>query len=251
MVSVFCSHVLWIALYLFGGGAYLHATTAIAVTTATSAYIGADSKVDPGGTMCKLVVNKRVAVGMSGQLADRATNFSAARSVATALSGSRGFKDAIDSVIRNVEPPLKRSMKWGFVNDPTTYAQEFQGKNALALLIVGIGERGQPQIVYVAWRTENGDIMRLPISRFGQNAFDAIGVYDAFIPYLSAHPEWKSIGAVDRIRKVLEIESAASPDMVGPPFSIIVSGAKGLRWIQRGPCETSPKHGEPKGPKAK
>ncbi len=250
MALVSCSHVFWLALCLSSSVACAHATTAIAVTTATSAYIGVDSKVDPDGTMCKLVVNKRVAVGMSGQLADKATNFSAARSVAAGLAESRGFNEVIVSVIRSVEPHLRRSMKWGFVNDPAVYVQKFQGKGALALLIVGIDDRGQPQIVYVAWTTKNGDILRLPISRFGKNAFDAIGAYDAFISYLSAHPEWKSAGAVDRIRKVLEIESAASPDMVGPPFSIIVLEARGLRWIQRSPCETVPRHGEPNGPKA-
>ena len=79
-IFVALSHVCWLApcLVSFGNA---HATTVIAVTTDNSAFIGADSRTDPHGTICKIVVGNGVAVGMSGLLADSATHFRAATTI--------------------------------------------------------------------------------------------------------------------------------------------------------------------------
>jgi hypothetical protein len=240
MVPVLLSHVLGLALCLLNGDP-AHATTVIAVTTGTSVYIGADSRTVPSGTICKLVASERFAVGMAGHLADSGTNFSAVRSVLLGLAKARSLQAAIDSVIDSVEPPLKRSLEWGFKNSPDEYAHELQhGSLVLSLLIIGI-EKGRPQIVVLSWTSEKGNMVRQPVRRHDEKgAFDAIGSFDPFVPYLLEHRgEWESWEPVERIRKALHVIAVATPEIVGPPFSILqISQSRGVKWIKRGPCET-------------
>jgi hypothetical protein len=245
MVSVLLPKILWLALCLLNGDP-AHATTVIAVVEGTSVYIGTDSQTVPSGTICKLVASERFAVGMAGHLADSSTTFSAARSVMLGLAKARSLQAAIDSVIDSLEPPLKRSLEWGFKNSPDDYAQELQhGPLVLSLLVIGI-EKGRPQIVVLSWTSEKGDMVRQPVRRYGEKgAYDAIGSFDPFVPYLLAHRgEWESWEPVERIRKALQVISVATPEIVGPPFSILqISPARGVKWIERGPCETE-KHRE-------
>jgi hypothetical protein len=228
------SHICWLApcFVIFGNA---HATTVIAVTTDDSAFIGADSRTDPHGTVCKIVVGNGVAVGMSGLLADSATHFRAATTIKGALSRASNLTTAIDSTIAALEPPLKRSLEWGFRNAPAEYSR-YQGKDALALLFIGINH-GAPQITYFVWRTENGGISRLPARTLGANAFNGIGAFDAIVNYVIQTPEWRSLNPVTRITTALQIESEASPEDIGPSFSIVrITPTSTIEWVQGGAC---------------
>jgi hypothetical protein len=238
-IFVALSHICWLIPYLviFGNA---RATTVIAVTTDSSAFIGADSRTDPHGTMCKIVVGNGVAVGMSGLLADNATQFTAATTIKDALSRASNLTSAIDSTTAALEPPLKRSLEWGFRNAPAEYSR-YQGKNALALLFVGINH-GIPQITYFVWRTENGNISRLPARTLTANAFNGIGAFDAIVNYVIRTPKWRSLNPVTRITKALQIESEASPENVAPPFSIVrITPTRRVEWIQGGACNAGEK----------
>lgn len=229
-ISVALPYVRWFAPCLFVLGS-AHATTVIAVTTDRSAYIGADSRSEPQGTICKIVVGNGVAVGMSGLLADGATHFSAAITIEGALSRTKNLSTAIDSTNAALEPPLKRSLEWGFSNSPADYSR-YQGKAALALLFVGI-EHGTPQKTYFVWQTENGGISRLPIHRLGANSFNGIGSFDAIVSYVTRTPKWRSMSPIVRITKALQI-----PNDVGPPFSILrITPNSRVEWIKRGTCD--------------
>jgi hypothetical protein len=235
------AHVLWFACCAC---IQSHATMVLAITTDKAVYVGADGRTVPQGNTCKLAVGKRMAVGISGQLKDSATGFNAWVIVTAALVRPRDFASEIDTVITALEPPLERSRTWGFQHAPADYTAKFQGKLALALLLIGMDKDG-PAIAHVAWRTENGRIFRLPQSTFGPNKFDAIGTYDAFLGYLGRSPEWERDLPVARIVKALEIESAADPNTVARPFAIVrITRGHGVEWIRHGACSARGAQGQ-------
>lgn len=241
MVIIFLAQVVWFAGYPC---LQSHATMVLAITTDKAAYIGADGRADPQGNICKLVVGKRMAVGTSGHLEDKATGFSARATITTALVSSHDFASGIESVIIALEPPLERSLAWGFQRSTAEYMAKYQGRVALALLFIGIDQQG-PKIAHVAWRTENGRIFRLPQRTLGPNEFDAIGSFDAFMEYVARTPEWKRQHPAARIVKALQIQSGAHPQTVGRPFAIVrITRGRGVEWIKGGACSTHGEHGQ-------
>jgi hypothetical protein len=233
-ISVGLPHVLCLAMFLLIS-AEAEATTVIAVTTDTAAYIGADSRTQPRGNMCKIIVSGLFAVGMSGQLADRATKFNPTNVIRHAILRSKDLSSAINAAVMAIEPSLERSMKWGFSNSRAEYLAKYQGKLAFALLFIGI-EQGKPRIVFLAWRTDNGGISRLPPRSFDQNSFDGMGTFDAVVIYIIKNPNWRLMNPMLRITTALQVQSEATPSEVGPPFSILRITGSGPDWIERGAC---------------
>jgi len=214
----------------------LKATTVVAITTGTEAYIGADSRaVGSASSACKLVARSGVAVGASGHLADLATRFNAVDSIRAALDKSHDFDSAIEGVIAELEPPLQRAMMWGSRNAPDEYQRKYQGKLALAVLLVGIRNH-VPDIVYVAWRTDDGFVSRTEPRHLGANNFDAIGSHENIQKYIRRNPQWNQRPAGERVKTLLEIESDAQPAVVGKPFSLVRVDESGIHWIKRGAC---------------
>jgi hypothetical protein len=235
IIDVVLSHVFWLApCFLVINIA--QATTVIAVTTDSSVYIGADSCAKPKGTICKIVIGNGVAVGMSGHLADAATHFNAATTIRGAIAHAGTLQAALDLTIAAIEPPLHRSLEWGFKNAIADYSTMYQGKLALALLFIGI-ENGIPKIIYLTWHTNNGDISRLPMRSFGANAFDCIGTFNAITSYIIKTPNWTTIAPEMRIVQALQIESDAEPREVAPPFTIVRITPDGrIKWVRYGVC---------------
>jgi len=212
------------------------ATTVIAITTADAAFIGVDACSTPRGEICKLAVSKDMAVGISGHLADTATQFNALNIITQEIRHPGDFNSRVQALMSALEPALKRSLTWGFEHSTTEYMSEYQGKLALGILCAGIDKSG-PQIVYISWRTENGRITRLDPSTFGRDKFDAIGTYDNFLEYLRTNPGWQKEDPVKRIMKALEIETAAHPESVGPPFAVVrITKENGVQWVSTGVC---------------
>jgi hypothetical protein len=213
------------------------ATTLVAVTTATEAYLGADSRGQ--GTnepICKVIEAHGVAVGMSGVLADAATQFNAANHITAALRRSTDLKSTIENVIADLEGPLARSIAWAKVNAPAEYAK-YDGKKVLELLFVTV-VNGEPRIGVLVWRAQNGQILHEGPTYLGTMQSLVVGTHDAVKAYQESHPNWVNLPATEIIETFLRIEAKQEATFVGPPFSIVRIDTSGAHWVCPGVCES-------------
>lgn len=235
--SISLSNLHRLAVFSLLSVAPAYGTTVIAVTTNDSTYLGADSRTQPSGSICKIVARNGVAVGFSGLLRDSATGYDVARDINTALSGSRDLVQALNSLRTDIGPGLGRSLEWGRRNAPKEY-RAFDGKLALSILVIGFSSNA-PSISVISWTAQNGRVIRQDGRELGPNQFNGIGTLDALISYLSLNRQWFQAPPQQRIQSALEIENSAAPAEVGPPFSIVQIDRRGVRWLNRGPCEES------------
>lgn len=214
----------------------LMATTVVAVTTATEAYLGADSRAQ--GTdkpICKVIQSSTVAVGLSGHLADSATNFSAPQLVSRALSRSTDLESAIQNVLTDLDEPLKRSIEWGIANAPSEYQKQYEGKKVLELVFI-TAINGSPRLAVLYWRAEDRRLHRDGPTYQGSMQCIVVGNNSAVKAYQEDNPNWANASAKTLVRKFLEIEATSHPDSVGPPFSIIKLSKSGVEWADSGTC---------------
>lgn len=213
------------------------ATTLVAVTTATEAYLGADSRAQ--GTnepVCKVIEEHGIAVGMSGHLADSATQFDAALHIANSLRRSADLNAAIANVLAEMEGPLTRSVAWGKANAPAEYAAHYEGKKVLELLFINVAN-AEPRIGVLVWRAQNGQVLHEKPTYFGAMQSLVVGTHDAVKVYQKSHSGWDKLPPAAIIETFLGIEAKEEPDSVGPPFSVVRIDSSGAHWICPGVCE--------------
>jgi hypothetical protein len=62
------------------------------------------------------------------------------------------------------------------------------------------------------------------------------GSSDAISKFLVSHPERYRLGDPAFALGLLRLEADAQPDIVSPPFSILVGDRNGFRWLAPGAC---------------
>ena len=68
--------------------------------------------------------------------------------------------------------------------------------------------------------------------------------YDGIDNYERSHPNWANGNLIEVARAMVEAQIAATPQLVGPPISILLIQKQGpndftTRWIQGGACGES------------
>jgi hypothetical protein len=72
----------------------------------------------------------------------------------------------------------------------------------------------------------------IPLTSFG-----IIGEQEAIRAFIKNNPTWAKVGARQAARQFLSIQSAATPETVNQPYSIlIISPPEGAQWVERGAC---------------
>jgi hypothetical protein len=234
MLSTILRTVVILALLLSSSA---FATSLVAVTTDTEAYLGIDSKAQGSDLpRCKLIEAHGFAVGMSGHIGDLATKFDAATHIADVLRISADFKSTIENLVLDIQTPLARSIAWGKLNAPAEYAAKYDGKKVLELVVISVIE-GKPRIAVLEWRAQGGVVVAEEPKYLGINQSIVVGTHRAVEEYQERHPEWTSLPALSIIRTFLEIEAKQEPEMVGHPLSIVRIDSASTKWISLGTCE--------------
>jgi hypothetical protein len=214
----------------------LFATTLVVLTTATDAYLGADSRAQGRSELvCKIVDSGGVAVGMSGHLGNTATQFNASESVAHALHRSSDLRSAIENVTAELQAPLETSMEWERVHALADYQAKYEGEKVLELVFV-TAVNGAPRIAVVYWRAQDGHLVREGPTFHGAMYSLVVGSNTAVKAYQDSHPEWVNLPPAAIVEKFLQVEAEQEPDVVGPPFSIVQMNKSGTHWVSSGAC---------------
>jgi len=150
--------------------------------------------------------------------------------------------DKADTLAKAVESVLLRMSEWAKKKMPVLFEKMFLGRQSLQVLIAGI-ENGSPTIVVMAFepRISPSGEMEINIESRpcpgiacpGGLVYLFLGKHEAIDRYLLGDPEiWKD-DPVDVVRKLLNIETTAERQTVGPPIDILRITKEGSEWIQK------------------
>ena len=239
-----------IALLAVMFGCYMHATTIVAVRTSNTIFIGSDSKIIDGeggeaGKACKIVTFNGISIAIARLWGSPAQGFSVAAVAAEALNSNSDLASRINHFERLLTRPLEQLLTSLKTADSVRFKRELEGQSAVDVLFVGF-DSNYPVLLMRSFMVRSGAsqsitvrIKREECSRDCSDglAYVVLGQHSSIDKTLADNPTFWKIGAVEAIRKLINLEILAAPSFVGPPLSILAIDKSGPRWIEQGVCQ--------------
>jgi hypothetical protein len=240
-----CVGLLWPAI-LFAN------TAIIAVYTPEFVMIGADSLLVATGTHrhqfgCKIGETNKIfwaSSGMNKTVDNAPVNFDIDRIASEAVKSSHDFAGAIaafESSARRAIPPV---LEWLAISIPSAFAKQLGG-DAVSIVFAGV-DHNEVRMSTVELKVDpnsNAIAVGLTTSRHDCPGADcitpiALGTIEAMQAEAARELDiWQKLGAVPAIRKLIAVEIAAKPDIVGGPLTILKITPAGLSWPEVGECQ--------------
>lgn len=159
-----------------------------------------------------------------------------------AALGEGSIMDKADTLAKAVESVLLRMSEWAKKKMPVLFEKMFLGRQSLQVVIAGM-ENGSTTMVVMAFESRISPFGELEINIESRPCpgiacpaglvYLFMGKHEAIDRYLPGDPEiWKD-DPVDLVRKLLDIETTAERQTVGPPIDILRITKEGSEWIQK------------------
>ena len=219
-------------------------TTVLAITDSRNSriVIAADSLVQhryrPAEHRCKIhVVTDDCTFAMAGMYKHQSPSFDLFTLGQAACRSSGDLKQRANNFLSIALPELAEVVKDLGITDAAYVKQHNNGKPIIEVLFIGAFE-DKPAVFARGVVLENGilkpDAIRVPTER----ARVFVGVNGHIEAYINSHPKWEQGGDINAAQRLIKLEVAAHPDMVGLPISIgMVDSSGRFQWVQRGICE--------------
>ncbi|HEY1678600.1 MAG TPA: hypothetical protein VGG04_12870 [Candidatus Sulfotelmatobacter sp.] len=221
-------------------------TTVVAITDVRHHRIilAADSLVRhryaPPENRCKIhVVTSDCTFAMVGMYRHKSPAFDLSELGESACRSGGDLKQRADSFLATAFPKVVEIVKAMKTSDPDSL-QRYAGKPIIEVLFAGQQEQ-RPAVFMRGVILENAvprpEAISIPSERIDVFA----GVNGHIRAYLRSHPDWENEGDVSVALRLINLEAAAHPDLVGPPISIGAVDSSGeFHWIERGKCAAQP-----------
>ncbi len=217
-------------------------------------YLSSDSLVveaqtQQAGTGCKIYkTGEMYWAASSNFMAYGYTGFFVGKIVASV--GSHGTVEAkMERFIKAVVPPLQQAIADSKNRDPAAYSKYvLSGPVQLQIVFIQRESKG-PAWAFgsFTWHKAKGNIVVIPErvkhavpTKEKPYVLSALGVYDAALGYLADQhfrPGSKIADVPKLIQKAMTVQGAASPDIVGPPYSVLRFDRDGVSWLEKGKCQ--------------
>jgi hypothetical protein len=222
-------------------------TTVLAITDVRNHRIilAADSLVRhidaPPENRCKIhVVTSDCAFAMVGMYTHDSPAFDLSELGESACRSGGDLKQRADNFLATAFPKVAEVVKALETTDPAYLKQRYEGKPVIEVLFAGQQEQ-RPAVFTRGAILEDGVLKPEAISIPSERIHVFAGVNGHIQAYLRSHPGWDEEGAVNAALRLISLEAAAHPDLVGMPISIGAVESDGqFHWIQRGKCAAQP-----------
>jgi hypothetical protein len=216
-------------------------TTIVVIKTKSGVVVAADSALSRGGAVtdhvCKMVVTDDFVFAASGSYyPDHGLDIFEMARRASRVSGNLSSKTA--AYIAYVLPALKNFLEWDKTAEPGYYGH---------LLEIGASEvvfvdRYSLEVIHLWFPLDSSGIPYAktlddwdqPVVGDGfrlQPIGQAAEIYKA----VKEDPDWYR-RPEESAARFLQLETAAKPLEVGPPFSIVRVDSTGVHWVDKGRC---------------
>jgi hypothetical protein len=235
---------------------FVYATAIIAVWTPETAVIGADSLLGFSRSqktqfVCKIGETNNIFWAASGivHTSDQAAvNFNVYRIAADAIKSSRDFDGAVATFERWFIVAAVRDLRWKAQFDPSGFASA--KRFFLQIVFAGL-DHNKPRMAIRQFNIEPNSSVKAvtvtsigaentcPSSHCGAILHVAMGTNDAIVADATGYePDiWFSLGIVPAVERLLTIQAAATPTIVGGPLAIVEITSSGVKWPDVGICE--------------
>jgi hypothetical protein len=147
------------------------------------------------------------------------------------------LKQKADEFLTSALPKLTAVVNDMELNDSDYLKKEYEGKPLVEAFFIGAYE-DQPAVFIRGAILENGILESETIGVPWDGIAVFAGVTGHIRKYVKTHPEWLLHVGVKQANRMIEIEAAAHPDLVGLPVSLGTVDSSGtFRWVQRGNCD--------------
>jgi hypothetical protein len=226
-------------------------TAIIAAYSPTLVVIGADSLESTDTTsrwiQCKIGETNKVAWASSGIKTRKVApiQFDADQVASQAVKSSHDFGDIITNFIVRASDALTPLLKWMATSMPDAFAKHALAQCPLQIIFAGI-DHDKIRMSAVQFHLEsnsNAHAIIFAISRYDCPSpkcltRPVLGTYEAINAEFARDPNiWEQLGFISTIKKLLTVEKAARPDIVGGPLSIVQITPDGITWPERGACQ--------------
>jgi hypothetical protein len=222
-------------------------TAGVAIFTPDRAVLAVDSRVTltdgrasrRGADECKIQSAGRFQLALAGLYDHAETKFDAWRLAEQAAAGAPSVAEAAARVERGLQPALESAIGNMRAADPTAFSRQY-ARAHLAFVIAGL-DQGLPAMAaraFVPDREGNLRIVRwnpppgtTSLFAFGEHAaIDAYGPKEALLRLVT------DAGPAEAAQRLVQLEIAASPEIVGPPVAVLELSKIGPRWIHQALC---------------
>jgi hypothetical protein len=221
-------------------------TTVLAITDVRNHRIilAADSLVRhryaPAENRCKIhVVTSDCAFAMVGMYRHESPAFDLSELGEAACRSGGDLKQRADNFLATAFPKVAEVVRVLETTDPD-YLKRYEGKPIIEVLFAGQQEQ-RPAVFTRGAILEDGVLKPEAISVPSERIHVFAGVNGHIKTYLRSHPGWENEGDVTAALRLISLEAAAHPDLVGLPISIgTVDSSGAFHWIERGKCDGQP-----------
>jgi len=224
-------------------------TSVVIHMTPSSLLIAADGRVHTAADKvvedtCKIRLTRDVAFTNAGLVRDQFSGFDLAEVAHKSLSSHASMEEAIQDFESQVTAFLRRFLPEIKDRFPAVY-RTFDHSAGISVAFARVVD-GKPTVhirSFSAIDDPRGalsiQVMKQDCTSGCQNFVSALGHFEQIQPYLRTHPA--AFGStIDEVAnaslKLLNLETTANPNEVGPPFAILTLDASGPRWIAPGGC---------------
>lgn len=225
-------------------------TCIIAIRLNDQVVVGADSKINRADSMipakepyCKIGVGDGFFFAISGIVLEEKTGFNPYMIISKAPKIHGTIEQKGEWFERMIGKPLFEMLERYRRGSPSNYELLFQRTSSpLQIIFFGV-EKGSSFVLatYFAPTSRSArDPVEITTYRYkcpgdcpnGEQIF-MLGEHHAIDRFLSGEPNFWKKDPVGAVRKLIELEIADDPEIVGPPIDILQIDRNGTRWIQK------------------
>lgn len=244
-------------------------TTIVATRTPNEIIIGADSKrVDTASGAvsyaCKIHVVNNMAIVFAGNVKETKSEFAfdAYEMAKEVCVKNTSIKDKIAEFGNIVGNNFHKLLGQMYTRNPNLYRsitseEDGRKKPVLTTMFAGV-EKGK--LIHCMLRifanVENKQVVidgRLECCEVGNCDIEepfslvAFGQADNIVKYITSNPDYRSIGKIATIKKLINMEITPTSKFTGGKISVVKLNLQGITWIQKGECQDNPSN-KPKKP---
>jgi hypothetical protein len=197
------------------------------------------SRTTPGGAQteiihyCKIQDIRGIFYGYAGLNTDSEGGYSLDKLAVNAIGSKRTLENVAAMLLTEVPGPLARALDRIKLRAPLYYKEHFAELRQVDVFLASV-ESGIPKVVVIGFQAENGTgrivgrTAGCPGIACGTNGYVStqIGTNKAAMNFIHTGDD-----AADA-RKMVEIEIAARPDIVGGPIDEVVLTPSGHQWTE-------------------
>ena len=195
---------------------------------------------------CKIVVMPDCVAATAGLTFSQRFTFDLHRIARRACTASGDLHDKADTFTEQALQAVRTLARQIRKISPAIYGKTFiPGQDIVQAVFAGVQNRHLSILgrAIFANETRTIDAKEFDALTNGPTPSAVLGQSAAIIDYISADPDWNQEDTVNIVKKFLDMEVRARPDLVGPPVSILEIGQDIMspeqaasKWLMAGAC---------------